>query len=104
MSQIAEKRPSERIEKKITGLSIVGTRAGLKIRRKVLKKEDMIDSDWDESFRELIYKIKPEYKSTIEEWMKKERVITITNNEKSFRKTSTIICQGTCFCNFEDDC
>lgn len=39
----------------------------MKIRRKILKKEDIIDSDWDESVRELIYKIKLEYNSTIEE-------------------------------------
>lgn len=67
MSQIAEQKPSERIEKETTDLSISGARAGLKIRRKILKKEDIIDSDWDESVRELIYKIKLEYNSTIEE-------------------------------------
>ena len=72
MTQIAEKKPGEGIKKKITGLSIAGARAGLKMRRKNLKKEDIIDSKWDESVRELTYRIKPEYKSAVEEWVKKE--------------------------------
>lgn len=75
MTQIAEKRPSEGIDKKITGLSIAGARAGLKMRRKPLKKEDIIDSDWNESVGDYIYKIKPEYKSIVEEWVKKEGLI-----------------------------
>jgi len=75
MTQIAQKRPSEGIDKKITGLSIAGARAGLKMRRKNINKEDIIDSEWDESVGDYIYKIKPQYRSIIEEWVKNEGLL-----------------------------
>ena len=47
MNGIAKRRPNEGIDKKITGLGMAGARAGLKMRRKYLGKEDIIESDWD---------------------------------------------------------
>lgn len=75
MEQITSERPSEGIDKKITGYSIAGARAGLKMRRKHLKKEDIIDSERDDSVGELVYRIRREYKSTIVEWARKERLM-----------------------------
>ena len=72
MNQIAEKSPKIEIEKKINGYGIAGARAGFKMRRKPLKKEDIIDSEWVEEIGDYIYRIKPQYKNTVTEWVKKQ--------------------------------
>lgn len=72
MNEIVKRKPSEGINKKITGRELAGARAGLKMRRKPLKKEDIIDSSWDASEHDYIYKIKDDYKETIIEWVKKQ--------------------------------
>jgi len=72
MNQIAEKSPKIEIEKKINGYGIAGARAGFKMRRKPLKKEDIIDSEWVEEVGDHVYRIKPQYKNTVTEWVKKQ--------------------------------
>lgn len=74
MNEIAKRRPSEGIDKKITGRDIAGARAGLKMRRKPLKKEDIIESSWNHAERDYIYKIKDDYKEIIIDWVKGEKL------------------------------
>lgn len=74
MNEIAKRRTSEGIEKKITGRDIAGARAGLKMRRKPLKKEDIIESSWNKSERDYVYKIKEEYKQIVSDWVKGEKL------------------------------
>ena len=71
MTEIAKRRLSEDVDK-ITGYTIAGSRAGLKMRRKPLKKEDIIDASY--SHYEYYYKIKEDYKKIIEDWIKKENL------------------------------
>ncbi len=78
MNNIAKKKPKESIEKEITGYDIAGARAGLKMRRKPLKKEDIIFTKWDSSLDDHIYKLKPQYKTVILEWVKKEDLLIWT--------------------------
>ena len=58
MNAVVERKPKESINKKITGLDIAGARGGLKMRRKHLKKEDIIFEKWDSTIRHHIYGIK----------------------------------------------
>ncbi len=74
MNEIAKRRPSEGIDKKITGREIAGARAGLKMRRKPLKKEDIIESSWSNVERDHIYKIKDDYKQIVVDWVKGENL------------------------------
>ncbi|HDN83749.1 MAG TPA: hypothetical protein ENG50_05240 [Candidatus Altiarchaeales archaeon] len=74
MNEIAKRKPSEGIDKKITGRDIAGARAGLKMRRKPLKKEDIIESSWSHAERDYIYKIKDDYKQIVIEWVKDEKL------------------------------
>lgn len=74
MNEIAKRRPSEGIEKKITGRDIAGARAGLKMRRKPLKKEDILESSWSNGERDYMYKIKEEYKHIVADWVKSENL------------------------------
>lgn len=74
MNEIAKRRPSEGIEKKITGRDIAGARAGLRMRRKPLKKEDIIESSWSNGERDYVYKIKEEYKQIVTDWVKGEKL------------------------------
>lgn len=74
MNEIAKRRPSEGIKAKITGRQIAGARGGLKLRRKPLKKEDIIESSWSSEERDYMYKIKDQYKQIITEWIKKENL------------------------------
>ncbi|MBC7188658.1 hypothetical protein H5U35_00350, partial [Candidatus Aerophobetes bacterium] len=70
MNEILKRRPFEGIDKKITGRDIAGARGGLKMRRKPLKKEDIIESSWSNAERDYIYKIKGDYKQIVVEWVK----------------------------------
>jgi hypothetical protein len=72
MNQVAEKSPKIEIEKKITGYGIAGARAGLKMRRNPLKKEDIIDSKWNDEVGDYVYRIKPQYKNNVTEWVRKQ--------------------------------
>jgi hypothetical protein len=72
MNEIAKRRLSEGIDKKITGREIAGARAGLKMRRKPLKKEDIIQSSWGNAERDNIYRIKDDYKQIVTDWVKSE--------------------------------
>lgn len=74
MNEIAKRRSSEGIDKKITGRDIAGARAGLKMRRKPLKKEDIIESSWSHAERDYIYKIKDDYKQIVIDWVKSEKL------------------------------
>ncbi len=74
MNEIAKRRPSEGIDKRITGRDIAGARAGLKMRRKPLKKEDIIESSWSHAERDYIYKIKDNYKQIVIDWVKSEKL------------------------------
>ncbi|OFV68859.1 MAG: hypothetical protein SCAL_000535 [Candidatus Syntrophoarchaeum caldarius] len=74
MNEITKRRPSEGIDKKITGKDIAGARAGLKMRRKPLKKEDIIESSWSRVERDYIYRIKGDYKQTVIDWVKGEKL------------------------------
>lgn len=74
MNEIAKRRPNEGIDKKITGYEIAGARAGLKMRRKHLGKEDIIESDWDNRIGDYVYKLKDDYKKIVEEWVKSEKL------------------------------
>jgi len=74
MNEIVKRRPSEGIDKKITGRDIAGARAGLKMRRKPLKKEDIIESSWSHAERDYIYKIKGDYKQIVIDWVKGEKL------------------------------
>ncbi len=74
MNEIAKRRPEEGIDKKITGYDIAGARAGLKMRRKPLGKEDIIESDWDSSIGDYVYKIKESYKQIVKDWVKSENL------------------------------
>ena len=74
MNEIAKRRPSEGIDKKITGKDIAGARAGLKMRRKPLKKEDIIESSWSHAEKDYIYKIKDDYKQIVIDWIKSENL------------------------------
>ncbi|MCP2518989.1 hypothetical protein NLD30_00910 [SCandidatus Aminicenantes bacterium Aminicenantia_JdfR_composite] len=74
MNEIAKRRPSEGIDKKITGRDIAGARAGLKMRRKPLEKEDIIESSWSHSEKDHIYKIKEDYKQIVTDWVKGEKL------------------------------
>ena len=74
MNEIAKRRPSEGIEQKITGRQIAGARGGLKLRRKPMKKEDIIESSWSHTERDYIYKIKDDYKQIITDWVKSEKL------------------------------
>ena len=44
------------------------------MRRKPLKKEDIIESSWSHAERDYIYKIKDDYKEIIIEWVKGEKL------------------------------
>jgi len=74
MNEIEKRRPNEGIDKKITGSEIAGARAGLKMRRKHLGKEDIIESDWDNRIGDYVYKLKDDYKKIVEEWVKSENL------------------------------
>ena len=74
MNEIAKRRPSEGIDKKLTGRSMGGARAGLKMRRKPLNKEDIIESSWSHAERDYIYKIKDDYKQIVIDWVKGEEL------------------------------
>ena len=74
MNEIAKRRPSEGIDKKMTGRDIAGARAGLKMRRKPLKKEDIIESSWSYAEKDRIYKIKDDYKQMVIDWVKDEKL------------------------------
>jgi len=74
MNEIAKRRPSEGIDKKITGRQIAGARGGLKLRRKPLNKEDIIESSWSRAERDYIYKIKEDYKQIVIDWVKDEKL------------------------------
>jgi len=74
MNEIAKRRPSEGIDKKMTGRDIAGARAGLKMRRKPLKKEDIIESSWSHAEKDHIYKIKDDYKQMVIDWIKDEKL------------------------------
>jgi hypothetical protein len=74
MNEIAKRKPSEGIDKKITGRDIAGARAGLKMRRKPVGKEDMIESSWSHAERDYVYKIKDEYKHIVADWVKSENL------------------------------
>jgi len=74
MNEIAKRKPSEGIDKKITGRSIAGARAGLKMRRKSLEKEDIIESSWSHAERDYVYEIKDEYKHILVDWVKSEKL------------------------------
>jgi len=74
MNEIAKRRPLEGIKEKITGRQIAGARAGLKMRRKPLKKEDILESSWSSDDRDYVYKIKDEYKQIILEWIKNQNL------------------------------
>ena len=74
MSEIAKRKPSEGIDKKMTGYSIAGARAGLKMRRKPIGKEDIIESSWSSAERDYVYKIKKEYKHIVTDWVKSENL------------------------------
>lgn len=74
MNEIAKRKPSEGIDKKITGRSIAGARAGLKMRRKSLEKEDIIESSWSRAERDYVYEIKDEYKHILVDWVKSEKL------------------------------
>jgi hypothetical protein len=74
MKEIAKRRPSEGIEKDISGRDIAGARAGLKMRRKPFKKEDVIDSSWSAVEHDYIYKLRDNYKQTITDWVKGENL------------------------------
>ncbi len=74
MNEIAKRRPSEGIDKKITGRQIAGARGGLKLRRKPLNKEDIIESSWSRTERDYIYKIKEDYKQIVIDWVKGEKL------------------------------
>ncbi len=72
MSEIAKKKTSEGIDKTITMFDIAGARAGLKMRRKPLKKEDIIDAQWSSPEKDHVYKIKKDYKEMVAKWVKDE--------------------------------
>ena len=74
MNEIAKRKPSEGIDKKITGRQIAGARGGLKLRRKPLKKEDIIESSWSHAERDYVYKIKEDYKHIVADWVKSENL------------------------------
>ncbi|MFP3867867.1 MAG: hypothetical protein ACLFUU_06860 [Desulfobacteraceae bacterium] len=72
MNEIAKRRPSEGINKEITGRDIAGARGGLHMRRKPLNKEDIIESSWSSEEQQYMYKIKSEYKQNVIDWVKSE--------------------------------
>ncbi len=74
MNELAKRRLSEGIDKKITGRDIAEARAGLKMRRKPLKKEDIIESSWSQSERDYVYEIKEDYKGIVIDWVKGEKL------------------------------
>jgi hypothetical protein len=74
MNEIAKRRPLEGIDKKITGRDIAGARAGLKMRRKPLGKEDIIESSWNPAERDYVYNIKDDYKQIVTEWVEGEKL------------------------------
>jgi hypothetical protein len=74
MNEIAKRKTSEGIDKKITGKEIAGARAGLRIRRKPLNKEDIIKSSWNTIEKQYVYEIKRDYKQTVTDWIKNENL------------------------------
>ena len=74
MNEIAKRKPSEGIDKKITGRDIAGARAGLKMRRKPIGKVDIIESSRSHAERDYVYKIKEEYKHIVADWVKSENL------------------------------
>jgi len=74
MNEIAKRKPHEGVDKKITGREIAGARAGLKMRRSSLKKEDIIESSWSPAERDHVYKIKEAYKTIVLDWVKNEKL------------------------------
>jgi len=44
------------------------------LRRKSLKKEDIIESSWSNDERVNVYKIKEEYKQIVSDWVKSEKL------------------------------
>jgi hypothetical protein len=82
MNEILKRRPSEGIDKKITGKEIAAARGGMnlrkyhfmKITRAPLKKEDIIWSSWGNAEKDKLYKIKDNYKQIVTEWVKSEKL------------------------------
>jgi len=74
MEEIAKRRPSLGIDKKITTREIARARSGLTIRRKPLKKEDIVQSSWNELERDYVYAIKTSYKDIVVEWVRAENL------------------------------
>jgi hypothetical protein len=72
MKEIAKKKPSEGVERRITGKHIAGARAGLTMRRNKLLKEDIIESSWSNPEKDYTYKIKNQYKQIVIEWVERE--------------------------------
>lgn len=74
MNEIVKRRQSEGIDKKITDREIAGARAGLKMRRKPLGKEDIIESSWSPKERDHVYNIKEDYKEIVSDWVREENL------------------------------
>lgn len=74
MNEIARRRPSEGVDKKITGREIAGARSGLTRSRKPLKKEDIIDGSWSPVEQDYMYNIKDDYKPIVMDWVKGENL------------------------------
>uniref|UniRef100_A0A7C3RKP5 Uncharacterized protein n=1 Tax=Dictyoglomus thermophilum TaxID=14 RepID=A0A7C3RKP5_DICTH len=74
MNEIAKEKAFLGIGKKLSGKEIAGARGGLKLKRKLLGKEDFIEGYWDKSEKDYVYRIKDEYKDIILEWVKIENL------------------------------
>jgi predicted type IV restriction endonuclease len=69
MSEIAMGMPSLGVTKILTGRDIAGARSGLKMRRKPLQKEDIIESSWSKPQNDYTYRIRDDYFTTVKSWV-----------------------------------
>ena len=74
MNEIAKRYPSEKTNKVISGRDIAGARSGLKMRRKPLGKEDIIDAFYSKEKKDHFFKIKEPYKQIVLDWVKARKL------------------------------
>jgi hypothetical protein len=74
MNEIAKRRPSEGIDKKLTGRDFGGARAGMTLRRKPLGKEDIVEFALSLTDKLYYFKIKKDYKQIVTEWVRSENL------------------------------
>lgn len=74
MNEIVKRKKISDIDTKITGKQVGGAKGGIKLKCKYLGKEDIIEREWSPTERSYTLKIKEDYKQTVIDWVKGEKL------------------------------